>query len=955
MLLGGKFAKPVPNRRLGYAQHLTSRLNAKLALIQAAPGYLLTESLVATLEEQEQVLLWLRLGWEDFDPATCLLSLIRTFQEHSEKIGAATLEAMRWLPGPIQGWPALFAQLGDEIREHMPESFTLVLENLENLIRSPQTLMLLGNHFLPALPKQASVSLISQVNLPGHSLRAQPEVITTKELRLPTEACERYFQNLELTSEKECLRLAVHLVNGSLVGICGLCTTAQLLGEAYVKDVLKHRTTQAEVFTQIAQDWLDTLDKLEIQSTDTLVSLGYNHPDINQSLTGRSTISPAPWTQQLNTGWIRPHRVWLSGIERALCLHAGLHKESIQCLANHLCRSGSHIAGVNLFLSSGSTDCAAQCVAQNVDTMLNLGQWELLSTWLERLPERVLATQPRLLQSAGEIKSAQGDLTGAVQDYGRASEGYLRMGDQPGQISSLLALSALADRQGKAGEAWSGAQRALLLAQKAHLTPQESSAELQISMLALNAGDISNALAHLEQARQKTGDSIDPSLARYMDALNTLLVEQQQHQEQRQQRYQSYLDAQQAEQNHLKVLQDTSQAPVHFGDWQNDQDWLHIPLALKLGAALQTTGPPLDGKPNLLEKISAWLQRGKELNGPETKEQRYAAGENQKNSSQLEPLDRNATDKIRSPQQEIIATPEPARQPAGELIAMPPAEQVPLQIEKFLSNEPLKNKNLPPVNPSAEPSMAIYCLGPFGVYLNKQPVLEWPSSKGKSIFKYLVVNRERPVIKEILMELFWPEISPDAARNNLNVAIYGLRQALHREQPSISHILYQEDSYLINPGINIWVDYEAFTQLINSAKEHERRGDTEGALHSYCEAEVLYQGDFLEEDRYEDWPNRQRQHLQDDYLSLLDHLIRHYFDREDDLACTTLCHKLLTIDPCREETHRYLMQSYIHQGHPHLALRQYHLCVKMLEEELNISPTPTTMALYAQIRTAKSK
>jgi hypothetical protein len=27
----------------------------------------------------------------------------------------------------------------------------------------------------------------------------------------------------------------------------------------------------------------------------------------------------------------------------------------------------------------------------------------------------------------------------------------------------------------------------------------------------------------------------------------------------------------------------------------------------------------------------------------------------------------------------------------------------------------------------------------------------------------------------------------------------------------------------------------------------------------------------------------------------------------------------------------------------------------MLEEELNISPTPTTMALYAQIRTAKSK
>ena len=925
MLLGGKFAKPIPNRRLVYAQHLTNRLNAKLALIQAAPGYLLTESLAASLEEQGQVLLWLRLGWEDFDPATCLLSLISTFQEHSEKIGTATLEAMRRLPGPIQGWPALFAQLGDEIREHMQESFILVLENLENLTRAPQTWMLLGNHFLPALPRQASVSLISQVNLPGHSLREQPEVITTNELRLPAEVSEHQFQNWESISEKECLRQAVHLVNGSMVGISGLCMAAQLLGEAYVKDVLKHRTTQAEVFAQIAQDWLDTLDKLEIQSTDTLTSLGYNHPDINQSLTGRSMISPAPWTQQLNAGWIRPHRIWLSGIERALRLHASSHKESIHCLANYLCRSGAHIAGVNLFLSSGSTDCAAQCVAQNVDAMLNLGQWELLSTWLERLPERVLASQPRLLQASGEIKSAQGDLTGAAHDYERAGEGYNRQGDQPGQISSLLALSALADKQGKAGEAWSNAQRALLLAQKAQLTPQERRAELQISLLALNAEDISSALTHLEIARQKTGDHIDPSLAKYMDALNTLLMEQKQHQEQRQQRYQSYLDAQQAEQNHLKVLQDTIQAPMHFDDGSNDQGWLQTPLALKLGAALQITGPPLDGKPSLLEKITAWLQRDKELNGHE---------------------------KTELPQQINIVAPKPASQVAGDSIQFPSAPQPPAQPVKHLPNDRLNHKKLPAVNPRSEPepSMAIYCLGPFGVYLNKQPVLEWPSSKGKSIFKYLVVNRERPVVKEILMELFWPEISPDAARNNLNVAIYGLRQALRQVQPSFSHILFQEDSYLLNPDLHMWMDYLAFTELINSAQALERQGNLDAAIQIYRDAEALYQGEFMEDERYETWPAIQRQHLQDNYLNMLDQLISYYYDHNDDLACTALCRKMLAIDSCREESHRTLMRCYLRQGHPHLALRQYHLCVNMLREELDIQPAPETMALYAQIR-----
>ncbi|MBN1583616.1 MAG: winged helix-turn-helix domain-containing protein [Anaerolineae bacterium] len=87
------------------------------------------------------------------------------------------------------------------------------------------------------------------------------------------------------------------------------------------------------------------------------------------------------------------------------------------------------------------------------------------------------------------------------------------------------------------------------------------------------------------------------------------------------------------------------------------------------------------------------------------------------------------------------------------------------------------------------PSLVIYCLGPFRAYQDDQPVTDWPSSKGKSIFKYLITHREHPVAKDILMELFWPGSSPDSARNNLNVAIYGLRQALRKVRPSFSHVL----------------------------------------------------------------------------------------------------------------------------------------------------------------------
>ena len=228
----------------------------------------------------------------------------------------------------------------------------------------------------------------------------------------------------------------------------------------------------------------------------------------------------------------------------------------------------------------------------------------------------------------------------------------------------------------------------------------------------------------------------------------------------------------------------------------------------------------------------------------------------------------------------------------------------------------------------ALPSLVIYCLGPFRVYQDDQPVEDWPSSKGKCIFKYLVTHRERPVVKEVLMELFWSGAHPDAARNNLNVAIYGLRQAFRKARPSFSHVLFQDDCYLLNPNLQIWVDCEAFMEHFAAARSLEQRGELVAAIREYRAAEALYQGKFLEEDRYEDWPIPQRQSLQDDYLGLLDRLSRYYFDQEDYAACATVCGKMLAVDSCREEAHRRLMRCYSRQGQRYLALRQYHLCVE---------------------------
>ena len=121
-------------------------------------------------------------------------------------------------------------------------------------------------------------------------------------------------------------------------------------------------------------------------------------------------------------------------------------------------------------------------------------------------------------------------------------------------------------------------------------------------------------------------------------------------------------------------------------------------------------------------------------------------------------------------------------------------------------------------------------------------------------------------------------------------------------------------------------------------------------MREYQAAEALYQGEFLAEDRYEDWLIPQRQSLQTEYIKLLDCLSQYYIDLKDFASCLAMCTKMLAIDPCREEAHKRLMRSYNCQGQPYLALRQFHMCEEALKTELDLGPSESTIKLYQQIR-----
>ncbi|NDJ77614.1 MAG: hypothetical protein GYB65_15290 [Chloroflexi bacterium] len=254
--------------------------------------------------------------------------------------------------------------------------------------------------------------------------------------------------------------------------------------------------------------------------------------------------------------------------------------------------------------------------------------------------------------------------------------------------------------------------------------------------------------------------------------------------------------------------------------------------------------------------------------------------------------------------------------------------------------------------PDRKPSRAtlvVYCLGQFCVYYNERALINWPGRKNQSVLKYLVLNHMRPVGKEVLMELFWPDSDPDAARNSLNVVIYGLRQTFREADPDFSFILFKDDSYQLNPDLHIWVDVNAFVEHEQAGWRSVRRGEMALAAREFAAADALYQGQLLADDRYEEWIAPQRQTLETSYLNLLDELGRYFTEAKDYGTAAMHCRTMLSIDSCHEGAHRRLMRCYQQQGQYHLALRQFHLCTEVLERELSTSPSPATVTLYNQI------
>ncbi|MHB9862035.1 AfsR/SARP family transcriptional regulator [Streptomyces sp. YIM S03343] len=247
------------------------------------------------------------------------------------------------------------------------------------------------------------------------------------------------------------------------------------------------------------------------------------------------------------------------------------------------------------------------------------------------------------------------------------------------------------------------------------------------------------------------------------------------------------------------------------------------------------------------------------------------------------------------------------------------------------------------------PQLAITLLGSLNVSVDGVPAEGWNGHRTRSLLAFLATHRDPWPHREALMDAFWPDSAPEAARNSLGVALHQLRQTL-RTATGDPVVVFSCGTYRLCPGLGLWLDCDEFELWLRTARDAEDRGDNTVAVTDYEQALALYRGEFLAESPYEEWSALYRERLRLAHLDALARLSELHFTTGRYVPCADLCRRLVELDPCRESAHRRLMRCLSRIGQPHLAILQFRSCVKALEAELGISPQRETAALYDRLR-----
>ena len=167
-------------------------------------------------------------------------------------------------------------------------------------------------------------------------------------------------------------------------------------------------------------------------------------------------------------------------------------------------------------------------------------------------------------------------------------------------------------------------------------------------------------------------------------------------------------------------------------------------------------------------------------------------------------------------------------------------------------------------------------LGGFQVVSGSERITRFRTRQTTSLFAYLALNRGKPISREILAEMFWPD-APDLekSRASLSVAISSLRAQLEKGQASKILQVGPRSLGVFAHAVDLDVD------VFEKALETVPLENTPETILALEKALTLFKGTFLP-GFYDDWVVQEQVRLRDRFIAAV-HRVESFHEEEGDI------------------------------------------------------------------------
>src|SRR4051794_927413 len=206
-----------------------------------------------------------------------------------------------------------------------------------------------------------------------------------------------------------------------------------------------------------------------------------------------------------------------------------------------------------------------------------------------------------------------------------------------------------------------------------------------------------------------------------------------------------------------------------------------------------------------------------------------------------------------------------------------------------------------------------------------------------ALLAVLAVARGRPVGRERLLGLLWPELNGDAARHNLSESLYVLRKELG------------ENAIVSTSAGDVALDRAVVDSDVAEFQELLEAGDAEAAAR-------LYRGPLLDgfyvadAPEFERWAESERERLARAHARALETLAEAAEAEGSALRAVDWWRRLAGHDPYSSRTALRLVRALDAAGERPSALRAAAAHALLLREELGVEPDPDFQAFVARLR-----